>query len=128
MSTVLVIDDDEQVRFLCRIMLEAEGYEVTEAADGIVGMELFAEHPTDAVLCDVYMPEMDGIETITRLTSEYIGVRIVAMSANFQAEPSLSSLVRKLGAIRALDKPFSRLDLVTAVRQAIEDAGSGAWV
>ncbi len=121
MRTVLVIDDDELVRTICRRALEAEGYTVTEAADGFSALASFAAQPADAVLCDIYMPEMDGIETINQLTSEYIGVKIVAMSSSFPSEWSLATLVRKLGAVEALAKPFTIDDLVAAVRGAVDD-------
>lgn len=124
MRKVLIIDDDAPTRLLLRLILESEGYEVFEAHDGVSGVECFAEQPADAVLCDVYMPEMDGIETIERLTREYVGVRIVAMSASFPAESTLKSLVRKLGAVGALAKPFTRVELLAAVQTAIDDT---AW-
>lgn len=124
MRTVLIIDDDAQTRLVCRLMLEAEGYEVTEAPDGVEGIVRFGECPTDAVLCDVYMPEMDGFETIERLTREFVGVRVVAMSACFHSESAHSTLCKRLGAVSAIAKPFTRSELLRAVRSAIEDT---AW-
>jgi CheY-like chemotaxis protein len=124
MGTVLVIDDDAHVRLLCRRVLESAGYEVIEASNGAAGVELFFERPADAVLCDIYMPEMDGIETIRHLTSEFIGVRIVAMSSSFATGYGLSTLARKLGAVDAIAKPFTRGRLLDAVRCAVEDLGA----
>ena len=121
MKRVLVIDDDAPTRLLCRVLLEEEGYQVTEAADGAEGVLRFTERPADAVLCDVYMPEMDGLETIEHLTSEFLGVRIVAMSAGFPEQHALTALCKRLGAVTSLAKPFTRGELLRAVRAAVDD-------
>ena len=58
--TVLVIDDEDPIRLLCRVNLEAEGASVLEAENGHVGLELASEERPDAILLDVMMPGLDG--------------------------------------------------------------------
>src|SRR3954462_13825678 len=80
MARILIIDDNEQLRAFCREVLEAEGHVVDDAPDGDVGVQMFNQHPSDLVLCDIFMPNKDGIETIQELTAQYFGVKIIAIS------------------------------------------------
>src|ERR1039457_6206403 len=64
---VLIVDDEEQNRTLLRDPLEARGYEITEAENGIVALEKIAAHLPDVILLDVMMPQMDGFEVCRRL-------------------------------------------------------------
>ena len=71
MPRILVIDDDAVIRDLLRLVLEDEGYEVTEAANGLEGLQRYQEDPTDLVITDLMMPGMDGLElmkTLQRVT------------------------------------------------------------
>src|ERR1035437_8404129 len=63
---VLVVDDEEQNRTLLRDPLEAGGYEVTEAENGMQALQKVAEHPPDVILLDVMMPKMDGFGVCRR--------------------------------------------------------------
>src|SRR5437763_15247784 len=80
MATVLVIDDNPQLRLLARKALEAEGHQVREAGDGDEGLRAYQEAPADVVLCDIFMPGRDGLEVIQRLRHRSPGARVVAMS------------------------------------------------
>lgn len=80
MARVLVIDDDPGIRDVCREILEQAGYSVDVAPDGAVGLKMFASAPYQVVLCDIFMPNMDGIETISELVRTYVAVTVVAMS------------------------------------------------
>ena len=64
MATILIIDDEEAVRALLRFALEAAGYEVTEAANGRQGLERYRQRPTDLVITDMLMPELNGLEML----------------------------------------------------------------
>jgi CheY-like chemotaxis protein len=61
MASIMIIDDDIQVRTFIREVLVAEGYEVREAGDGKEGVKAFRQRPTDLVLCDIFMPEKGGL-------------------------------------------------------------------
>jgi two-component system, chemotaxis family, chemotaxis protein CheY len=115
-TSVLVVDDDAYVRKVCRMALEGEGYEVREAATGKEGLRLLRERPVDLVVCDVYMPEMDGIEAIPALVAERPGCKILAVSGAALPLPDLLSTAEMLGAVRTLSKPFTPAELLDAVR------------
>ena len=67
MPRILVIDDNAAIRELLRIVLEGEGYEVIEAADGAEGLQRYQAAPTDLVITDLQMPGMDGLELLMAL-------------------------------------------------------------
>lgn len=119
---VLVIDDDRQVRDFVRAVLTANGYEVAEAGDGDPGLALARRRPPAVVLCDMFMPEREGLETIVELRKLAPRTRIVAMSgggAVCRLDP-LPYAVR-LGAARTLPKPFTDQELLATVAGALAD-------
>lgn len=67
MARILVIDDDDLVRGTVEAMLEAGGHEATLAVDGEDGLRQFQRQPFDLVLCDVFMPQKEGLETVREL-------------------------------------------------------------
>jgi CheY-like chemotaxis protein len=121
MRTVLVIDDETKIQDLCRRVLEEAGYRVATAANGVEGLGFIREHPTDLVICDIFMPEKDGIETIRELARRLPGLRIIAMSGGAGAFPDYLPAARHLGAKLALAKPFSADQLLEAVRSVLGD-------
>jgi len=118
-ARILLIDDDPGVREVCREILELADHTVDLAADGAVGLSMFATEPYDVVLCDIFMPNKDGIETISELVKNYVAVTVVAMSGGAAGMDFLSS-ARKFGAISELRKPFTAEQLLEAVRSAVE--------
>src|SRR5450755_2154425 len=80
MASIMVIDDDIQVRLFIRKLLEDEGYEVREAGNETEGVKAFRQRPADLVFCDIFMPEKEGLQTIRELQDEFGKVKIVAMS------------------------------------------------
>jgi CheY-like chemotaxis protein len=64
MARILIIDDDSAVRVAIRLLLEREGYEVVDAEDGRAGIAALKASVFDIVICDIFMPGMDGLETI----------------------------------------------------------------
>lgn len=115
---VLVIDDDPDVRTLCRINLKWEGHEVIEAAGGEEGLELVASEAPDAVLLDVMMPRVDGIQVLRRLrgNEETADVAVVIISARVGIEDQIDGLTA--GADDYINKPFSPSDVNAALRGA----------
>ena len=79
-----MMDDDELLRSALRVVLEAAGYEVIEAADGNAGLRLQREQGADLVLVDIFMPERDGLEVIRALRAETTQAKIIAMSGGGQ--------------------------------------------
>ena len=120
MPRALIIDDDNVTRAYVRTVLSSDGYEVEEAGDGRTGALAFPKNPADVVLCDIHMPEQDGLETICEITREYIGARIVAISTSFTETLNYGGLAMKLGAVSTLAKPFTPDELLGAVRDAVK--------
>ncbi len=80
MATILIIDDEEPVRALLRFALEAAGYEVTEAANGRQGLERYRHRPTDLIITDIAMPELNGLDMLLDLTREFLQAKVIAIS------------------------------------------------
>lgn len=123
MKSILVIDDEEQMANMVRTMLEREGYRVVVARNGREGLRSFRLDPNDLVITDIFMPEKEGLETIREFQKEFPSVKIIAMSGGSSRAEGFSALplAEKLGASYALEKPFSRDDLLTLVRTCLEE-------
>ncbi|NGZ09977.1 MAG: response regulator [Nitrospira sp. LK70] len=119
MPSVLVIDDQDQVRQVIREILEQAGYEVDEAGNGKEGLDRYRTRSTDLVIMDILMPDQDGLETIMTLRREFPDVRVIAMTGGSNTIGLLNFLdiAKMLGARRTLQKPFDLnvlLDTVAA--------------
>ena len=122
MSRILIIDDDERIRWLLRRTLECAGHEVEVACNGIDGMKLARAWLADLVITDLVMPEKEGIETIMELRRENAGTPIIAISGGGHASAEeYLHVAKKLGARHTLAKPFSREEILEAVRSALSD-------
>lgn len=123
MAHILLVDDDAEFRRVTRRMLEQAGHDVVEAADGSIGMGEYRKEPADLVIMDLYMPAVDGIETIIRIQQEFPDIRILATSGggHMDKEDVLDAAAR-LGARKTLPKPFSREDLLAAVTEILSGA------
>ena len=119
MATILIIDDEEIIRVLLRSALEAAGYEVTEAANGRQGLELYRQRPTDLVITDILMPEMNGLDMLLELTREFLDAKVIAISGA-GGEKNVLDVAKLLGARQTFQKPFSMPDLLGAVRYELE--------
>jgi two-component system, response regulator, stage 0 sporulation protein F len=118
-ATILIIDDTESVRALLRFALEAAGYEVTEAANGRQGLEQYRQRPTDLVITDILMPEMNGLDMLLELTREFLHAKVIAISGA-GGEDNVLDVAKLLGARRTFQKPFSIPQLLRAVRYELE--------
>jgi CheY-like chemotaxis protein len=123
MVTVLVIDDNHEVRGLVRAVLEPACFGVVKAADGRDGLAAALAASPAVVLCDIHMPARDGLEAIRVLRGGLPGVAIVALSGGDGLLRGLDVLgmAERLGAGRVLAKPFRAAELVTAVTAALAE-------
>ena len=119
MATILIIDDEEIIRVLLRSALEAAGYEVTEATNGRQGLELYRHRPTDLVITDILMPELNGLEMLLALTREFIHAKVIAISGAGE-EKNVLDVAKLLGARQTFQKPLSMPQLLDAVRYELE--------
>jgi DNA-binding response OmpR family regulator len=125
MARVLVIDDEGPIRLLCRVNLEAAGMEVTEAQDGVAGVEAArAQHP-DVILLDVMMPGMDGWEVFGELLKDPATAKIPIVFLTARAELRDQARGLELGGVDYVTKPFSPLDLAPLVNDLIERVEHG---
>jgi two-component system, response regulator, stage 0 sporulation protein F len=118
MATILVIDDQALIRTLLRVILEIEGHEVVEAANGRAGLALYRDRPTDLVITDIQMPEMHGLELIEELTRNFLNVKVIAMSIGQRDSPVFET-ARLLGARQILRKPFTVEEVLSIVRDEL---------
>src|SRR5215813_8805069 len=84
-ARILIIDDYEPFRASVKDLLEATGYDVAVAVDGEDGIQQFQRQPFDLVLCDVFMPKKEGIETIRDLRQLSTGTPIISMTGRSDA-------------------------------------------
>jgi DNA-binding NtrC family response regulator len=119
MATILIIDDDDLIRVLLRSALEEAGYEVTEAANGRQGLELYRHRPMDLVITDIIMPEMNGLDMLLELTREFLHAKVIAISGAGEEKNALD-VAKLLGARQTFQKPFSLPHLLGAVRYELE--------
>lgn len=117
-ASILVIDDDPQIRLLLREVLEAEGHVVRQASNGRNGLRMARMAVPDVVLTDVLMPEVDGLEVTMGVHRGFPATRIIAMSGGV-GDMDLLDVAEAFGAHRTLRKPFMLNDLLQAIRQEL---------
>ena len=123
MSCILVIEDNDNFRLLLRLQLESAGYEVREARNGTEGLQRYGEQPVDVVVCDLFMPEKEGLETIRELRQAG-EAKIIAISGDGLDATSFLRVALHFGAARALSKPFESSELLTAIGEVLSANGS----
>ena len=115
---VLVIDDEALVRAQLRRLLEAQGFEVDEAKDGLSGIEAYRRRPADVLVIDMTMPDIDGVEVVRRIRAGGSEARIV-LSSGYQAHPAAERL--EPGDYQVfLPKPYGMSELLRAIDRARE--------
>jgi DNA-binding response OmpR family regulator len=119
MPRVLVVDDDPQVLKLLRVNFELEGYDVLTATNGEEALELVGRDSPDAVVCDVMMPGIDGLEVVRRLRAQpdTAGLPLVVVSAKAQRADVNYGL--ELGADAYVTKPFDPSELLAVVAELL---------
>jgi DNA-binding response OmpR family regulator len=120
---ILIIDDEENIRRVTRLTLEAAGYEVSEAGDGEKGLELFGDGSGwDAVLLDQRMPGMDGLETLRLIKGRAPGARVIMVTAYASIELAVEAM--KLGSSDFVRKPMTPEIVRDAVAAALAKSSS----
>jgi len=115
---VLVIDDDPAVQEVIRRILIRNGFEVCTAPDGRVGLRELELRKPDLVLVDMIMPDIGGIEFLSRLAKSNDATPVIAVSGNTFGKQFLRS-ARSLGARSVLTKPFTEAELIHQVHEAL---------
>jgi CheY-like chemotaxis protein len=123
-ARILIADDDEELRRLLRHTLEKAGHDVVAVSDGLAAVRLAAQRSIDLFLCDLCMPNLDGLVTIWHFRAGFPVVPVVAMSELVDRLSTAS----KLGAAGVLAKPFSVAKLLALVNDLLPvawNSGSG---
>ena len=124
MAKVLVIDDDTDVRRFIQDCLQTSGYTVDLAENGDVGIRLAKREKYEVVVCDILMPEKEGIETIQELQQRDPSPAIIACSGGVYRGLDFLPLAKRMGAIAVLYKPFTRAQLQAAIDKVLVEQGS----
>lgn len=115
---VLVIEDDTDFRTLALRWFRSYGIDAEGAANGAEGLARQRARPASVVVTDIFMPEMEGIETIHDLCREFPQVKVIAMSGR---DPRMKfdvfQVAQQIGAVRTFKKPFRFEDLIAAVNE-----------
>jgi len=120
MAKILIIDDEKNIRSTLREILEYEKYEVEEAEDGEIGLELLDRIDFDAVLCDIKMPKMDGIEVLEKSHNLGKDTPFIMVSAHGTIETAVEAT--KKGAFDFIQKPPDLNRLLLTVRNALDQS------
>jgi CheY-like chemotaxis protein len=121
MASLLVIDDDSQVRTLLRYILEREGYHVVEARDGRQGLQYCRQLPIDVVITDIFMDQQEGLGTILALRREFPHIKVIAITGGTGDRDFLED-AKAFGAEWTFTKPLALDRFLAAVREAFAQA------
>ncbi len=120
MAHILVIDDEEIVRYTVRTALEMDAHDVLEAENGLQAMKIVLEHDFDLVITDIIMPEKEGIQTIIDIRAKYRDLPILVITGGDPQRRTLySEAAITMGANSILFKPFSDENLIGAVNTCL---------
>ncbi|MHC4548966.1 MAG: response regulator [Planctomycetota bacterium] len=120
MARILVIDDEQVVRQFVREVLEQDGHEVVEAADGNSGMEAYRRHPADLAIIDLIMPRKDGFKTIAELRALQPQIPILVMTGAPPARWPIHMLYEQPAEMHILAKPMTQEMILDTTREALE--------
>ena len=120
MAKILIVDDDSAVQATIRLLLERAGHSVVVAGDGRKGLALFEAEEFDLLFLDIFMPGMDGLETMRLAHRQRPLTPIIVISGNpvtwdSGSGPDFLAMATKLGAVTSLQKPFKPAALLMAV-------------
>ncbi len=121
MTTILVVEDDQDIRFLLSETVSDLGYDVLEAADGGTGFRRAIEEHPDVILLDVMMPVMDGFQVLAKLKehAETHPMPVIMVSARGQEQDIMRAM--RGGAWGFVIKPWNQDDLESKINNAVEE-------
>lgn len=118
MTRILAIDDEESITQFLKMGLEAEGYEVITASEGMTGIQLAEKWKPDVAIVDIMMPGMDGYE-VCRSLKKYINCQVILLSAKGEVTDRVTGL--NAGADDYMVKPFSFEELIARVQARLRN-------
>ncbi len=127
MASILIVDDDKAVQATVRLLLERAGHSVVAADNGRKGLALLEASEFDLLFLDIFMPGMDGFETMRLVHQVRPLIPIIVISgrpilSDEGGAPDFLTMATKLGAVSSLQKPFKPAALLAAVTDCLEAA------
>ena len=117
-NRILIIDDEENMRHMRRTMLARNGYDTYSAKNGAEGLDMLADDQFDFVLCDVKMPQMNGMEFLKAGRDRLFSTTVIMMSAYGSIDMAIEAM--KLGAYDFVSKPFKNEEIRLTIKKAEE--------
>jgi two-component system nitrogen regulation response regulator NtrX len=117
-ASILIVDDEESILASLSSILRDEGYEVAVAKDGVEALRVYTMDPPDLMLLDIWMPEMDGMETLRRVRELVPAAQVMMMSGHGSIETAVKAI--KLGAYDYIEKPLSLENVTLRVKHALD--------
>ncbi|MBE9485870.1 MAG: sigma-54-dependent Fis family transcriptional regulator [Chloroflexi bacterium] len=115
---ILIVDDESSLREMLAILLQREGYQVEQAANGAVALDMALETAYDLIISDIQMPKMTGIELLRQLREQDNDVTVMMMTAFSSTEEAVAAM--KLGAYDYITKPFKNDEIRLVIKNALE--------
>jgi two-component system nitrogen regulation response regulator NtrX len=117
-ASILVVDDEESILTSLSSILQDEGYDVAVVKNGLEALRVYTMDPPDLMLLDIWMPEMDGMETLRRVREVSPTAQIMMMSGHGSIETAVKAI--KLGAYDYIEKPLSLENVTLRVKHALD--------
>jgi len=123
-KTIMVVDDNPDIITIVKTILEGKGYKVLSASSGAELLNLLKSQKPDLIILDIMMPEMDGLEVLSRLkaASDTATIPVILLTAKVQYEDVLGGY--KLGADYYITKPFTSTQLVNGINLLLGEGKS----
>jgi DNA-binding NtrC family response regulator len=118
MAHILVIDDEKSIRSTLKDILEYEKHQVDLAENGVSALELSDQNRYDVILCDIKMPEMDGLEVLARIVEESPETPVIMISGHGNIDTAVDAI--KKGAYDFIEKPLDLNRLLVTIKNALE--------
>ena len=125
MASILIIDDDRAVQLIIKLLLEREGHRTTCTNDGASGLQIFRDGDFDLLILDIFMPGMDGLETMKLVHQIRPNMPVIVISGHgfssrSLAAPDFLAMSTRLGAVFSLQKPFRSAILLSCVARCLD--------
>jgi len=117
-KTILLADDDANLRRVLEFQLEEAGYEVTTASDGAEALEIFTRSDFDCVITDLRMPKLSGLEFLEKIKTANSEIPVIVITAFGEVETAVAAM--KIGAYDYINKPFNRDEILLTLERAVK--------